>query len=348
MQRVRHADARVAVAPQVRRYLMSVVAREVLQDVAGLLGPQNIPVMPLKGVLLQQLLYSDPAERALTDVDVIVPEHDFERSIQVLLRAGFAPRSAGRSLNECALTAPRGMTVDLHRRLFGRGRYKLSTEALFRRGRQDSDLLGVPIHIAHPHDTAAHLIGKFVSDHEVFDPRARLLELSRWIEHCRIDPLRLVRHLGCCGMSRAARYVFCRGVELLNDSFFAAALAALPSDAVGKASVGLARATLPRLESSPWAALPAHLLNESLLRGGASLTWATVDLMRHAWLVRQKGAQGGVLAVFFSPRSGRQQTIGPREADASTPPSPASLPSQPLLTGFHSERAAPGAKSAHG
>jgi hypothetical protein len=329
-----------------RRYLMSVVAREVLQDVARLLSPQNIPVMPLKGVLLQQLLYSDPAERALTDVDVLVPEHEFEHAIRVLLRAGFVPRSAARSLNECALYAPRGMTVDLHRRLFSRGRYKLSTEALFRRGRQDTDLLGVPVHIGHPHDTAAHLIGKFVSDHEAFDPRVRLLELSRWVEHCSIDPLRLVRHLGCCGMTRAARYVFGRSVELLNDPFSAAALAALPSDAVGKASVGVARATLPRLESSSWAALPAHLLNESLLRGGASLTWATVDRLRHAWLTRQKGAYGGTLAVFFSPRSGRQQAAGPVEPGESTPHSSVASPSQPLF--FHSERAAPTAKSAHG
>jgi len=327
---------------------MSVVAREVLHDVARLLGALNIPVMPLKGVLFQQLLYADPAERALTDVDVLVPEHEFERAIAALLHAGFAPRTASRSLIECAFTAPRGMTVDLHRCLFSRGRYKLSTEALFRRAHQDAALFAVPVHIAHPHDTAAHLIGKFVSDHEAHDPRVRLAELSRWIEHCSIDPLRLVRHLRCCGMRRAARYTFRRGAELLEDPFFSAALAALPSDPVGKASVGVAHATIPHLRNTAWAALPAHLLNESLLRGGASLAWSAVERMRHVWLASQGGERGGTWSVFFSPRAGRQQTDGPAREKPLTVRSVVGTTSQSARMDSRSERADPEAKSAHG
>ena len=278
-----------------------------------LLDAADIPVIPLKGVLFQQLLYEDPAQRPLMDVDVLVPEAAFERAIAVLLQAGFAPLSAGRSLIECALTAPRGMTVDLHRRLFSRGRYKLATVDVFRRSRRDAALLGVPLYIAHPHDTAAHLIGKLVSDHEAYDARARLAELARWVEHCAIDPGRLVRHLRACGMSRAARYAFRRGAELLDEPFFPAALAALPSDRLGSAYVSAARVTFPVLGSSGWAALPAHLLNASLVRGGASFALSAAARLRHAWLVRQQGAAGGYWAVFFAARGAvRRQVRLPR------------------------------------
>lgn len=294
-------DTRSGVAPEERRYLMSVLAREVLCDVARLLSARGIPVMPLKGVLFQQVLYADPAERPLMDVDVLVPERDFERAIQVLLAAGFHPRSVGRSLVECALTSPRGLTVDLHRSLFSRGRYRLSTEAVFRRAARNEALLGVPVFLAHPYDTAAHLIGKFVSDHEAHDPCFRVAELSHWARHCGIDPQRLARHLRGCGMSRAARYALGRGGELSGDPFFGAVLAALPGDGMGRACVGVARATIPLLKGHSLAALPAHLLNDSVLRAGASLTCSALDRLRHSWLMRQQGKAGGFWAPFFRP-----------------------------------------------
>jgi hypothetical protein len=293
--------------PEGRRFLMSVVARQVLEDVARALGAHGIPVLPLKGVLFQQLLYADPVARALMDVDVLVPERQFERAIRVLVAAGFRARSAGRSLCECALTSPRGMSVDLHRRLFSRGRYKLTTEAVFRRSTQNLDLLGTPLQLAHPHDIAAHLVGKFVSDHEAHGPGPRLLELARWLRHCAIDPQRLARHLRACGMSRAARYTFARGVELDIDPCFRAALAALPGDALGQACCGVARASIPRLKGGALGALPAHLLNESLPRGAASLALSAAERLRYAWLARQRGKAGGIWALFFGEGSHRGQ-----------------------------------------
>jgi len=257
--------------------------------------------MPLKGVLLQQLLYADPAQRPLTDVDVLVPEQDFERAIAALIEAGFEPRSAGRSLIECALRAPRGFTVDLHQRLFGKGRFRLSTEALFRRASRDESLLGVPLHIADPYDTAAHLIGKFVTDQERFDPLPRLEELAAWVSHRSLDPAQLGRHLCSCGMKRAGHYVLSRGAELLPDTLFAAALAAFPVDARGKLYTHVARALIPKLEGTRLASLPAHLLNASLARGAISLSWVVAERVRHAWLTWQRGAGGGYWSPFFAP-----------------------------------------------
>jgi hypothetical protein len=278
---------------------MAVLAREALRDAAAVLSARGIAVMPLKGVLFQLVLYADPAERALKDIDILVPNQAFASAIEALLQAGFTPRSAGRSLIECALRAPCGMTVDLHRQLFSLGRYKLTNEALFRRSTEDHRLLGVPLRLAHPHDTAAHLIGKFVSDHEGNNPVARLQELARWVHHCAIDPWRLARHLGRCGMARAARYTLGRGAQLLDDAFFPVALAALPADPLGRLCERGARTLIAELGLSTLGALPAHALNTSLLRGGMSLALAAGQRVRHAWLTRRGGVGAGSLAPFF-------------------------------------------------
>jgi len=205
------------------------------------------------------------------------------------------------SLVECALRAPCGMTVDLHQQLFSLGRYKLSGEALFRRATEDHRLLGVPLQLAHPHDTAAHLIGKFVSDHEGPEPLERLAELARWVHHCSIDPWRLARHLCRCGMARAARYTLGRGVELSGDPFFSAALAALPADPLGCVCNRAARALISEFGMSKWGAVPAHALNTSLVRGGMSLALSAGQQLRHAWLARRHGEGGGALSPFFTP-----------------------------------------------
>ncbi len=285
-----------------QRFATSVMAREVLRDVARVMADERIAVMPLKGVLFQLLLYADPAERALLDVDVLVPQAEFERAVRALLQAGYQPRSAGQSMIECALWSPRGMVVDLHRQLFSRGRYRLTTEAVFRRASVDERLLGVPLHLAHPHDTAAHLVGKFVSDHEGSDPVQRLEELRRWAERFSIDPWRFARHLSACGMARAGRYTLQRGVELTGHRFFSAALAALPADPFGRAYARLARRLMSELAPTSLAPLPAHLLNSSLASGGVSLALSALERARHAWLSRRSGQGADALQPFFRHR----------------------------------------------
>ena len=79
------------------------MAREVLRDLAAVLAKEGIPVRPLKGVLFQLLLYGDPAERTLLDVDVLVPRRCFGRATRALIRAGYRPRSASVSMIEGAL-----------------------------------------------------------------------------------------------------------------------------------------------------------------------------------------------------------------------------------------------------
>jgi hypothetical protein len=284
-----------------RRYVAAVVAREVLRDVAALLGAASIPVMPLKGAFFQLFLYADPAERVISDLDLLVQEHSFERSIELLLDAGFHPVKVGRSLIEVTLLSPRGFPIDLHRRLFSGGRYRLSTASVFRRSSRDTELIGVPLQIAHPLDTAAHLVGKFASDHVQADAAQRIEELANVAHHYELAAELLIDHLLEVGMSRAAQYTFSFGVELIDDPFVDRMLALLPRNALTRACATTARITGEYFgEASTLAGLSAHLLNASLPAAAASMAHSTLARLRHAYLTQMSGSRGGPLARFFA------------------------------------------------
>ena len=66
-----------------------------VKRVAEILGPRGIPVMPLKGVLLQKLVYGDRSFRAIADVDLLVPERRFFEAFSLLAAAGFSDATLG-------------------------------------------------------------------------------------------------------------------------------------------------------------------------------------------------------------------------------------------------------------
>ncbi len=298
----------------VRAFAAAVAARETLRDAARVLHEARIPVMPLKGVLFQLVLYADPAERSLCDVDLLVPERHFVRAIEVLVKHGFRPFGAGRSWIEASFDGPRGLPLDLHRRLFCRLRYNLPTNEVFLRATVDRALLGTPLWIQHPLDSLAHLVGKFVSDHIHSAATPRLAELEKLVDHHFITAAPAVRHLERTGLSRAALHVFARGALEREHPFYPAALAALPRSRVSEAVVRVAGQLSKQLEHNSLAFLSAHLLNSSLLRGATSLALATAYAAQHARLARAQGTRGGYWAPFFSASSNaaRRKASSPR------------------------------------
>jgi hypothetical protein len=286
-----------------RAFTTSVIARETLKDVATLLGARGIPVMPLKGVLFQLFLYSDPAERQLCDVDVLVPEERFAEAIEVLIQHGYRPANAGPSWIEAAFESPRGLPVDLHRRLFCARRYRMPTREQFARARPDQARLGVALQLQHPLDSLAHLVGKFVSDHVHSGAAARFAEIEKLALHHALEPLAAAHHLERCGLARAARHVFARAAREREHGFHRAVLAALPADVMGSAVVVAAGALARRFERGRFAPLSAHLLNTSLWRGASSLLLALVYAAEHARLRQARGSRGGYWAPFFSATS---------------------------------------------
>ena len=69
--------------------------------------------MPVKGALLQHWLYDDPSERAMSDVDVLVPRLELRRAATLLVSAGYR-LTHHRSVGGIVLGTKLGLSLDLH------------------------------------------------------------------------------------------------------------------------------------------------------------------------------------------------------------------------------------------
>ena len=250
-----------------RRAATSMAATELVGDVARVLGERGITVMPLKGALLQHWLYDDPAERPLSDVDLLVRAGDLPDAVDLLKEARYRPTSHA-IVDGLVMETRFGLLLDLHTRLFDQARYRIFTDDLFARGSDDTNLFGAPVRIPCALDVYAHLIGKFGSDHLDARAEARLDELGRMGSFIAVSPGAAALHLGRCGMRRVSRYVLPLVHETTGDSFARKVVDCLPLDPLGRSIAAVTSSVLagapPR---SRMAALMAHLMNDSLPRG---------------------------------------------------------------------------------
>jgi hypothetical protein len=236
-----------------------------LESTAAILGRAGIPIMPLKGIWLQRLVYADPSERLISDVDVLVPDGSYERACALLVAAGWKLRSS--NVCESSYHAPGlPLPLDLHRQLFTRRSFRLSTAQLFARGQPDSALFGTGVVLPDPLDGLAHVLGHFVKARGYagrFDHALRDVPLLA--AKCGLDPSRCAAHLADCGMARAARYALPLMAADDPAGFAAAVLHALPADPLGAALAHAMRALRARCAAqSPWAVLPGFALEPSL------------------------------------------------------------------------------------
>jgi hypothetical protein len=116
--------------------------------------------MPLKGVLLQGLVYRDRSFRPIRDVDLLVPEARFLDACAALRAAGFSRARWEPGRWQVTLSNPDGppLGVDLHRRLTRTSRSHLTSNGLFERGKTDTKLFGVPVVVPSAADLFAHLL----------------------------------------------------------------------------------------------------------------------------------------------------------------------------------------------
>ncbi len=131
-----------------------------VKRVAEILGEHGIPVMPLKGALLQKLVYGDRSFRSIADVDLLVPERRFFEAFSLLQAAGFSNERWETGQWQVTLTNPNGppLGIDLHRRLTRTSRSRLTSEELFVRGRPDTQLFGARVILPSGEDLFAHLV----------------------------------------------------------------------------------------------------------------------------------------------------------------------------------------------
>jgi hypothetical protein len=250
-----------------RRAVTALAATGLVGDVARRLAEPGIPVMPVKGALLQHWLYDDPSERLLSDVDLLVRPEDFGRAIERLESEGYR-RAAGSGVGAIVMQTPLGLALDLHPRLFDSARYRLPTDELFARSSEDSDLFGATVRLPSPLDVYAHLIGKFGSDHLDARSTPRLDEIAKMATRLEIAPETVARHLVHCGMRRVSRYVLPLVHRVTGDAFALRLHDTLPPDPIGRGVAAAANLVLSEgAERFRLGALAAHLLNDSVPRG---------------------------------------------------------------------------------
>jgi hypothetical protein len=239
------------------------IGRAVLREGVQLMAAAGIPVMPLKGIWLQQFVYPELSTRRITDVDVLVPDARYESALRLLEHAGW--RRCAANISEAAYIAPAWpLPLDVHRRLFTRGAYRMPSTELFARGVPDSDAFGVRVILPDPLDVLAHLIGHFVKSRGA---GGELDDVRRLVERYRLDPLECARRLESCGLARASRFALPLMAAGDARGFASEVVSALSADPVGnviaEALIALRTHTQKR---SFWAGFPGFALERSLAR----------------------------------------------------------------------------------
>ncbi len=115
---------------------------------------------PLRGVVLAEQYYPDPALRHCHDLDLLVDPEGFPTAAAALARAGYA-RSEGPDVSgsrAAQFTDPSGFPITLHRELFQIPHYAVSHEALQKRTIAGL-CLGVPVRLLSPSDMLIHVCG---------------------------------------------------------------------------------------------------------------------------------------------------------------------------------------------
>ena len=137
----------------------------------------NIKYVVFKGSHLGEALYEDPLLRPRNDVDILVHEHDRDRSLQVLAAAGFAGRSRRSTASHQVSVWWQGGEIDLHWSVHRPGRVRFPLEEWVLSGRQPINGRWVPDGDA---TTVLLLANPALADY-VTGRAIRAVDLDRWM-----------------------------------------------------------------------------------------------------------------------------------------------------------------------
>ena len=236
----------------------SIIAHRDLRDAVRVLNAASIVPMPTKGALLQHIVYRDPSERMISDVDVLLPRGRFDEAAAALARAGYVffpeTRTAMRAIG------PHGrLEIDLHRRPFPRHLFALSAEVIFSRARVDEALFGARVAVPTPLDLYGMLVGNFTKGRHTARDSAQARDFAAVAERFELDPAAIAAHLEAHGFAA-------------DPAHARAVLRELRRDRIGEPAARLARALSRRFGSTSRATVLApHLVNRSLGAGARSL-----------------------------------------------------------------------------
>ncbi len=104
-----------------------------LEEAVAALRP--IPAMRLKGIAYAGTLYADPAERPMTDIDLLVPTAQFGAAVAALERLGYrddGKRNQRSPVNHAVTLRRKESAIDLHRSMVQVGRMAIDLPAVWR------------------------------------------------------------------------------------------------------------------------------------------------------------------------------------------------------------------------
>jgi hypothetical protein len=250
-----------------RALVSNLLGRALLCEAAEILRPHGIALLPLKGVWLQRFVYADPGERAISDVDVLIEPARFAHASAVLLAAGWHLDAS--NVSEASFVPPgHDLPLDLHRRLFTRGAFRMPATRVLARARWDAAAFGCGLLLPDPLDVLAHVIGHALKSRGAFELR----DIPRLASACAIAPAACAARLDEYGLGRCARFVLPLTASEDPGEFGPAVLRALRPDRVGVVMTEAMRALRARTTpDSRLAALPGFALESSLARGALAL-----------------------------------------------------------------------------
>lgn len=164
-----------------RNALDNEVRQKRLADAITVLARAEIPVILLKGISYVGVIYDDPADRPMSDLDLMVrPEHH-ARAVEALGELGYAPHADKRQaspLHHSMTLAFKELPLDLHRSMIQPLRSRIETEGLWERAlpaieREDAALRLDPVD-----EATLHLV--HIARHELMVPALAYLE-ARWL-----------------------------------------------------------------------------------------------------------------------------------------------------------------------
>jgi hypothetical protein len=138
-----------------------VMARNALVAATRLLADQGVPSLAVKGAVTAYMLYRDPAERPVSDVDLRIRPDDFRRSVRAFEQAGWSIRD-WKPMYGAFVAELAGVCIDVESVVGAPGLCGLSIQEML--SRASERLAGTEVPVPEIHDHAVLLVVNVFKD----------------------------------------------------------------------------------------------------------------------------------------------------------------------------------------
>lgn len=161
---VDHEFLTILRAAALREELRAKTYRRICREAFSVLTGGKIPFLVLKGVVLAETAYENPALRHSHDVDILLEESDPSCAVHLLSSVGFtlSKEAVASEWQDLQLEHESGLPLVLHSRLFRIPLYNAATAEIWTRG-QIQTIAEVPVRTLSPGDMLLHVCGHAAS-----------------------------------------------------------------------------------------------------------------------------------------------------------------------------------------